>query len=81
MATVHEFSFGIQKEPRVFSPMTIARLAEANCATRQLRSLGCRVVSLDLGGPGEIAEIVVDRNPHQLLIGCPHVHVTCGGRR
>lgn len=79
MASIHEFSFGFSKTPKVFTPMTQARLETAGRITRQLRGLGCRVVSLDLGGPGELIEIVVDRNPHVVLHGCGNVHVTCRG--
>lgn len=64
---------------RVFTPAFVARLAEANRALRQLRALGCRVLSQTVGGDG--ARLVIDRNPHCRLAGCPHVSVTCGGRR
>jgi hypothetical protein len=53
------------------------RLAESNHALRQLRKLGCRVVRLKLARtPVECTEIIVDRNPHDRLVGCPSVHVT-----
>lgn len=61
--------------PRVLHTGFVLRLAEANRAVRQLRRLGCRVISQAIDGTR--AEIVVDRNPHRTLIGCPGVHVTC----
>ena len=62
---------------RVFTPTFVTRLAEANRAARQLRDLGCRVISQVVSDQEKPTEIVVDRNPHRLLAGCPNVHVTC----
>lgn len=66
----------IDRRPRVLHAALIRQLAEANRAARQLRALGCRVLSQRIAGNG--AEIVIDRNPHRDLIGCPGVHVTVG---
>lgn len=69
----------ISLRPAVFHPGFVARLAEANRALRQLRELGCKAVSLRLSrAPDVPVMIVVDRNPHRLLVGCPGVHVTHG---
>jgi len=65
----------IDSRPRVLHAAFVRSLAEANRAARQLRKLGCHVLSLTVADAG--AEIVVDRNPHRTLIGCPGVHVTC----
>ena len=67
--------------PRVFNPGFIHRLSEANRAARQLRELGCRIIRQAVGDREKSTEIVVDRNPHKTLIGCPTVHVTCTGGR
>lgn len=66
----------IDSRPRVLHAAFVRQLAEANRAVRQLRKLGCRVLSQKVVADG--AEILVDRNPHRTLIGCPSVHVTCG---
>lgn len=63
-------------QPRVLHTGFIRHLAESNRAVRQLRSLGCRVISQHVSADG--AEIVIDHNPHRTLIDCPTVHVTCG---
>ena len=68
----------ISPAPRVFNMDFVLRLAEANQAARQLRELGCRVIRQAVGVREKPTEIVVDRNPHRLLSGCPNVHVTCG---
>ncbi len=65
----------LDMQPRVLHPAYMRQLAEANRAVRQLRNLGCRVVSQEISVLG--TEIVVDRNPHRTLTGCPNVHVTC----
>lgn len=65
---------------RVFTPTFMLRLAEANRAARQLRDFGCRVIRQQVGDREKPTEIVVDRNPHRTLVGCPNVHVTCGVR-
>ena len=65
--------------PRILHAGFVARLTEANEASRQLRRYGCRVIRQAVGIYSDATEIVVDRNPHQPLIGCPNVHVTCGG--
>lgn len=66
----------IPTEPVVFGPWTLARLAEANCAIRQLSAAGCKLVALHLSHqPGTQTEIVVDRNTTP-PVGCPDVHVT-----
>lgn len=65
----------IDARPRVLHASFVRSLAEANRAARQLRKLGCRVLSLTVADAG--AEIVIDRNPHRRLVGCPGVHVTC----
>lgn len=67
----------ISPRPKVFSPTFLCRLAEANRAMRQLRGLGVRVISQAVGDRDKPTEIVVDRNPHRTLAGCPNVHVTC----
>jgi len=67
--------------PRVFNPGFCMRLSEANQAVRQLRDLGCRINRMAIGDREKSTEIVVDRNPHKTLIGCPTVHVTCTGGR
>lgn len=63
-------------QPRVLHTGFLRQLSESNRAIRQLRSLGCRVIRQDITPRG--TEIVVDRNPHRTLVGCPSVHVTCG---
>lgn len=68
----------IDPRPRVLHAAFIRSLAEANQAARQLRQLGCRVLSLTIADIG--AEIVIDRNPHRTLSGCPTVHVTCAAK-
>lgn len=67
--------------PRVFNPGFVMRLSEANRAVRQLRRLGCRIIRQAIGDREKSTEIVVDRNPHRTLIGCPTVHVTCAMRQ
>ena len=69
-----------RKTPHVLTAGYIMRLSEANEAVRQLRRLGCRILSVTVGCPNEASEIRVDRNPHQRLTGCWGVHVTCGPR-
>lgn len=64
----------IDSRPRVLHPLFVIRLAEANRAMRQLRRLGCRVLRQQVSDQG--SEIMVDRNPHRTLVGCPGVHVT-----
>jgi len=68
--------FNISKQPRVFNSLVVAKLADANCVARQLRGIGCRVLSLSIGEPGEYSELVVDRNPHVVIRGFSSVHVT-----
>lgn len=63
-------------QPRVLHTGFIRQLSEANRALRQLRGLGCRVLSQTVTARG--SEIVIDHNPHRTLTGCPSVHVTCG---
>lgn len=65
----------IDARPRVLHPAYTRQLSEANRAIRQLRKLGCRVLSQEISVLG--TEIVVDHNPHRTLSGCPNVHVTC----
>lgn len=65
-----------RKGPRILSASYLARLAEANAALRQLRALGCRVLSVSIGRPNEASEILIDKNPHRRLAGCPGVHVS-----
>jgi hypothetical protein len=67
----------ISAAPQVFNPVFVMRLAEANKAVRQLRDYGCSILSQVIGDREKPTEIVVDRNPHKTLIGCPSVHVTC----
>lgn len=67
----------IAEPAKVFNPLFLCRLAEANRAVRQLRRLGCQVIRQAVGDRDKPTEIVVDRNPHRLLAGCPNVHVTC----
>jgi hypothetical protein len=62
--------------PRIFTLAQQARMAEANRALRQLRALGCRPLCLRLGDGCCLTEIVIDRNPHRCIEGCPGVHVT-----
>lgn len=69
-----------RRSPRVLTNGYVQRLREANDAVRQLRRLGCRILSVTIGRPNEPSEIRVDRNPHQRLSGCWGVHVTCGAR-
>ena len=69
------------EQPKVLHQGFIARLSEANEAMRQLRRFGCRIVRLVIGGTDSPTEIIVDRNPHRQLAGCPNVHVTCGVRK
>lgn len=66
----------LETRPRVLHATFVRQLAGANRAVRQLRKLGCRVLSQKVLSTG--AEITVDRNPHRTLAGCPNVHVTCG---
>lgn len=73
MATIHRLPI-----PTVLSPVLVARLAETNEALRRLRGMGCRTLTVDLGGPVRTAVLVVDRNPHKTLEGFPNVHVTWG---
>lgn len=63
--------------PKVLNPATVARIADANEAIRQLRRLGCKVKRLVWGSPDKKTEIVIDRNPHCTLMGCDSVHVIC----
>lgn len=63
-------------QPKVFNTLALLRLAEANRAVRQLRSLGCQVIRLAIGDCDSATEILVDRNPHRTLAGCPGVHVS-----
>lgn len=71
----------IPSEPVVFTDWLLDRLAESNRAIRQMRDLGCRVCFMRLSTrPGVLTELVVDRNPHRLPIGCPDVHVTWAAR-
>lgn len=70
----------ISAQPKVFNTAFLLRLSEANRAVRQLRDIGCRVVRLAVGDRENTTEIVVDRNPHRLLAGCPGVHVCTGGK-
>lgn len=65
----------IDPRPRVLHPGFVRQLAEANCAVRQLRHLGCRVIRQAVTDAG--SEIVIDRNPHRTLAGCSDVHVVC----
>lgn len=67
----------IDSRPRVLHAAFVRQLAEANRAVRQLRKLGCRVLSQHVSADG--SEIVIDYNPHRALIACPSVHVTCRG--
>lgn len=66
----------VSKWPKVFNTYFLDQLAESNMAVRQLRCAGVKVLSVRLGGKREETEIVVDRNPHTTLAGCPNVHVT-----
>jgi hypothetical protein len=66
--------FRIDPRPRVLHAAFVRQLAEANRAVRQLRTLGCRVLSQHVLGHG--AEIIIDRNPHRTLVDCPSVHIT-----
>jgi hypothetical protein len=66
----------IDARPRVLHAGFVHKLAEANRAVRQLRKLGCRVISQAVSESG--SEIVIDRNPHRTLVACPSVHVICG---
>lgn len=68
----------LTSQPRVFNTAFLVRLAEANCAVRQLRRLGCRIIRQAVGDRDNATEIVVDRNPHSAIRGCPGVHVTVG---
>jgi len=68
----------LSDQPKVFNTFFLVRLSEANCAVRQLRRLGCRVLSQTVGDREHITEIVIDRNPHRALVGCPGGHVTVG---
>ena len=68
----------LSSQPRVFNTAFVLRLSEANRAVRQLRRLGCRIVRQTIGDRDNATEIVVDRNPHRVLNGCPGVHVTVG---
>lgn len=68
----------IDSRPRVLHAAFVRQLAEANRAVRQLRTLGCRVLSQTVSSDG--ARIVIDRNPHCRLTDCPRVSVTWGGR-
>lgn len=61
---------------RVFTPLFLSRLSEANRAVRQLRDLGCCAVHVCIGDSGNNIEIVVNKNPRHALNGCPDVHVT-----
>lgn len=65
-------------QPRVLNTGFVRQLSEANRALRQLRGLGCRVIRQVVGDSAKPTEIVIDRNPHRTLSGCPNVHVTCG---
>ena len=68
----------LSSQPRVFNTAFVLRLSEANRAVRQLRRLGCRIIRQAIGDRDNATEIVVDRNPHRVLNGCPGVHVTVG---
>ena len=69
-----------RKTPRVLTAGYIMRLSEANEAVRQLKALGCSIRRVSICRVALPSEIVVDHNPHQRLIGCESVHVTCGGQ-
>ena len=68
----------LSTQPKVFNAAYLVRLSEANRAARQLRRLGCRIIRQAVGDRENATEIVVDRNPHRTLDGCPGVHVIVG---
>lgn len=71
----------LSTQPKVFNAAYLVRLSEANRAVRQLRGLGCRIIRQDIGDRDKATEIVVDRNPHLTLNGCPSVHITVDWRQ
>lgn len=67
--------FRFPAQPRVLNPVFVRALAEANRAVRQLRDMGCQVLDQTIGDRERDTEIVIDRNPHRRLSGCPGVQV------
>lgn len=66
-------------QPKVLNVAFVRQLAESNRAVRQIRTFDCRVLEQSVSERG--STLVIDRNPHRTLSGCPTVHVIFRGVR